>query len=141
MESNGTHTTVDPQADLDLLERARAAVDLDHALDFGPWWYAPLLATCLGAASLANQDFGNGTGLVFIAVGAMTGVVLMAHDFGRRKSCPRFSVRAAAITLVAAAVVLGIMALWGAAVSAVGTDGFLPVYAAVGWVFSTAVFL
>ena len=70
--------SVDPAADLALLGRARRSVDVDQALDFGPAWYAPLLALMVAGLSLA----GPGEGAVQVG-GWVVGTVVVVPSPGR----------------------------------------------------------
>lgn len=131
----------DPKADLELLNRAKSSVDIDHVLDFGPWWYAPLIASCLAGATLFGQDFTTSTSFVLGGIGVLSGLVVMSHDFGRRTVRPKFSVRSSAMLAAIVLVVFVILGLWGTAVSSIGADRFLPWYAIGGWLLTAALFL
>ncbi|NNE94628.1 MAG: hypothetical protein HKN24_01210 [Acidimicrobiales bacterium] len=128
---------LDPQADLALLERARASVEFDQALDFGPWWYAPLAAAAIAAATLFSQDGSSGMlGLVMIAC-----LMLAAHDRHRRPVRPRPSARSAMLIVPFGLGTFVLIGLWGTAVSSIGYDDFVPGWALLGWILTTALFL
>ena len=81
---SSTSPIVDPAADLELLDRAKSTVPIDEFLDFGPWWYAPLLATLIGGLSLFGADVDSGWNLAAGVVAVAAGGVVAIHDFKRR---------------------------------------------------------
>lgn len=132
---------VDPAADLAVLRRAKESVDIGQVLDFGPAWYAPMVATMLAAITLFGQEFVGDWSFVYAAVGIGTGAIVSVHDFRRRKVRQRPSVRSAAATIP---IVLGsfvVLAAWGTAVSSIGYERFMPGYAVVGWLVTTGLLL
>jgi hypothetical protein len=135
-----TEPHFDPQSDLELLNRARSAVDVDHVLDFGPWWYAPLLTNCLAGATLFGR-LGTTTSFILGGIGLLSGLVVAGHDFGRRTIRPKFSFRSTAMLAIIVLIVFVILGLWGTAVSSIGAERFLPWYAIAGWLLTAALFL
>ncbi|NNE96311.1 MAG: hypothetical protein HKN24_09815 [Acidimicrobiales bacterium] len=128
---------LDPKADLALLERARWSLELDQALDPGPWWYAPLAAAAIAAATLFSRNGSTGMlGLVMIA-----SLMLAAHDRYRRPVRPRPSMRSATLVVPIALGTFVLLGLWGTAVSTIGYDDFVPGWALLGWVLTTALLL
>jgi len=131
---------VDPAADLALLGRARRSVDVDQALDFGPAWYAPLLALMVAGLSLA----GPGEGAVQVGgwvVGVSAAVLVAGHDQRRRRIRGRRSIRSAAFVLGQVICCWAIIAAWGTAISSMGVDDFVPWPALGAWAATTVVFL
>lgn len=138
MEStNPEENQIDPEADLALLERARASLEVDLALDFGPWWYAPLAAAAVGTATLATQA-GSRLALVVVVVVCLA---LAVHDRQRRPVRPRPSARSATLMLPFVLGAFVLIGLWGTAVSAIGYDDFVPGWALVGWLLTTVLLL
>ena len=136
-----TESDFDPKSDLELLNRARSAVDVDHVLDFGPWWYAPLLTNCLAGATLFGRELGTTTSFILGGIGLLSGLIVAGHDFGRRTIRPKFSLRSTAMLAIVVLIMFVIIGLWGTAVSSVGVEHFLPWYAIGGWLLTTALFL
>lgn len=131
----------DAAADLDLLSRAKASVHTDLILDFGPWWYAPLLATTVGGLTLFGQAMNTASSLVFGAVALLAGGFMSVHDFRRRPVKSRPSMRGAGFLVAMVIVSWIVVGLWGTAVSSLGYERFMPGYALLGWALTTAFFL
>ena len=122
----------DPAADLELLNQSKAVVELDHFLDFGPWWYAPMWATAVGGGTLAAQGLGNFLNVAGLLAFVVAATVVSVHDYRRRRVWPDSSARS---LLLAIPVLLGIwflVAAWGTAISTLGYEVFVPGYAAIG---------
>lgn len=134
---------VDPATDLELLDRAQHLIEVDQILDFGPWWYAPLLATLIGGLSLFGQDTTDATNVAAGVVAIGAAVVMSIHDHRRRGVRHRSSVTGKGIATVGLSVFIGLafVASWGTAVSTLGYDRFFPGYAALGWVLTTLALL
>lgn len=132
---------VDAAADLELLDRAKSRVDIDQFLDFGPWWYAPLLATVLGGFSLFGQDFSNLWNILFAVAGLAAGCAVSIHDFRRRAVRLRPTRRSAAFVVFIVVISWMMVAAWGTAISSLGYERFVPGYAALAWGLTSAAFL
>lgn len=132
---------VDPASDLALLKRAKSSVALDQVLDFGPWWYAPLLATLIGGLTIFGNDVSEGTNRIAGVVAVIAGALVAWHDYRRRPVRPKPSRRSAPLVAVVVVGLFVVMSLWGTAVSSTGFDRLFPGYAAVGWLLTTAVLL
>jgi len=130
----------DPQADLDLLDRAKASVGINNTLDFGPWWYAPLLATCVAGCSLFGRA-GALTSALWGVLGLTAAVAMAAHDYRRRTVKPKFSLQSAGLLFGIVIISWAVVAAWGTAVSSTGYERFVPGFAILGWLLTTAVFL
>lgn len=132
---------IDPAADLALLHQTQSRVVTQYHLDAGPWWYAPLVATCIAGVSLFGQEFSSSwhqlAGVVGLAAGAMVGW----HDHWRRRLRIRPSTRSALIVMPLVLGTFVMMALWGTAISTLGVDRFVPGYAVIAWFLTTAVLL
>lgn len=133
---------IDAAADLELLDRAKSVVHVDQFLDFGPWWYAPLLATTVGGVVLFGQAFTNffWNGVVGV-VAVAAGCVVSVHDYRRRTVRSRRSTRGVAFVGLIVLLCWLIIAAWGTAISSLGYERFVPGYAAVGWVLTSLVLL
>ena len=132
-----TNDTPRPSTRPLLLDRAKSVVELDSFLDFGPWWYAPLLATTIGSLSLWSHDLWSLAGLTLGATTITTAVVVSVHDYRRRLVQANTKSARGAIYLAAIVILVWvIIALWGTAISAIGYDRFVPTFAAVGWVLT-----
>lgn len=134
--------SVDPAADLALLGRAKSVAHLDQFLDFGPWWYAPMLATTIGGLMLFGQAVGNlfwngAIGLVAVMAGALVTV----HDYRRRAVRSGPSTRGAGFLGLIVVLCWLIIAAWGTVISSLGYERFFPGYAVGGWALTTLVFL
>lgn len=136
-----TSSIVNPAADLDLLERARSTVPIDEFLDFGPWWYAPLLATLIGGLSLFGADVDNGWSIAAGVVAVAAGGVVAVHDHRRRTVRSRPSKRGVGFLALTLLIMWVIIAAWGTAQSSLGIERFVPVYAALAWVLTSLVLL
>ncbi len=133
---------LDPAADLDLLDRARSVVEVDQVLDFGPWWYAPLLATMIGGLTLFGHDVtGFGTATAAGVVALLAGGILAVHDYRRRSVRLRRSARGAGFLGLFVLVAWLIIGAWGTAVSSLGYERFVPGYAVLAWMLTTAALL
>jgi bacteriorhodopsin len=128
---------VDPEADLALLERARSSLELDQALDPGPWWYGPLAAAAIATATLAAHQ--GATAVLGVAI--VVCLLLALHDRQRRPVRPRPSARSATLVVPFVLGAFFLMALWGTAVEAIGYEDFVPWWALVGWLITTALLL
>lgn len=131
----------DPTSDLALLERAKSSIEEDQILDFGPWWYAPLIATLIAGVTLWGQETDGGWNLVAGVVGLLSGGAVAIHDHRRRMVRPRKTVRGAALLAPVVVLTFATMAAWGTAVSTLGYDRFVPGYAVLGWVLTSLVLL
>ncbi|MEL7158973.1 MAG: hypothetical protein AAFN30_20600 [Actinomycetota bacterium] len=140
-ESPADPATRTPSDDLALLERAASVVNTDQYLDFGPWWYAPMLATSIGGLSLfgpaVDGDWKAVTALV--AVGA--GAVVSVHDYRRRTVRLRPSIRGAVYVTGMVVLIWMLVATWGTALSALGWERFVPGYAIAAWVLTSLLLL
>ena len=132
---------VDPAADLAMLDRAKSSVDLNPILDFGPWWYAPLFATMLAGLTLFSQPEAGDWSFAYAFVGIATAIALPVHDFRRRKVRSRRSGHSFMIGFPIAMGAFAVVATWGAAVSAIGYERFVPGYAIIGWLITTGLML
>ena len=131
----------DPAEDLELLERARSLVDVDQLLDFGPWWYAPLLATMIGGLTLFGHDIDD-LGNVAAGVAAVAAAAVVAiHDYRRRKVRLRRSARGLAFLGLITALCWLLIAAWGTALSSLGYDRFVPGYAFLAWTLTSIALL
>jgi len=133
--------TVDPAADLELLARARSEADIDQFLDFGPWWYAPLLATMIGGLTLFGRGFDTVGSLLILAVALTAGGIVGAHDRRRRAVRLRPTRRGLGFLLIMIAFLWALMAAWGTAASSIDWDTSVPGYAAIGWALTTLTLL
>lgn len=134
-------STFDPEADLELLERSRSSVAINDVLDFGPWWYAPLLATCVGGLTLFGQEFGAAINIFYGVAGFGAGTIMAVHDYRRRTVRPKFSGKAFGLLAAIFAVTWVTIGLWGSALSSIGYDDFVPLPALAAWALTTAGFL
>lgn len=119
-------------------------VDLDAALDFGPWWYAPLLATSIGGLTIFGRDVVDVTNIAIGGLALVALAVVAVHDHRRRKvrlPMGQGLGRSAVLHGLIVIVVLVLTGAWGTAISSVGYDRFVPFYAALGWALTTAVLL
>ena len=138
---DGWQRGVDAEADLALLSRARSSVVVDQTLDFGPWWYAPLLATLIGAATLMGESAAGRWNFAFAGAALLCGALVAGHDYGRRAVHARPSMRTA---VVVAPIVIGIFGLlvgWGTALSTMGYDRFVPRWGLLFWAGTTCLLL
>lgn len=131
----------DPRSDLDLLQRARSSVDMSHILDFGPWWYAPMLATCIAGLTLFSQTSSFLSAVVIGLLGFGSGAFGAIHDFRRRTVRPKKSIRSTGFMAIIVLTSLFVISLWGTAISSLGYERFFPGYALLGWMLTTAMFL
>lgn len=132
---------IDPAADLDLLDRARSVVDLDQMLDFGPWWYAPLLATMIGGLTLFGQDVSGVTNVAAGVVALLAAIIVAAHDHRRRPVRLRGSARGVGFLGLIIVLCWVIIAAWGTAISSLGYERFVPGYAALAWILTSMALL
>lgn len=132
---------VDAAADLKLLSRAKSEVEIDQFLDFGPWWYAPGLATVIAGGTLFAESLNNNWNVVMglAALGAGTAVII--HDYRRRGVRVQRSSRSFKLSAVVVVLMYLIVGLWGTAISSVGYERFVPGYAVLGWVITSLFFL
>lgn len=93
---------IDPLAQLSLLDRSRRAVEYEAFLNFGPWWYAPLFATMIGASTLSTAELTSSTeqissnpavfesslNLGYLALVLLSAVVLIVHWYRNRIVTP-----------------------------------------------------
>ena len=80
-----------PAKDLTLLNQSRQSVIADYQLDFGPWWYVPLLAALFPAACIWLRGEFGWVGVV-VGIGAVTSfVAVVAHDSRRRRVRARWT--------------------------------------------------
>lgn len=132
---------IDPAADLDLLDRAQSVVDVDQILDFGPWWYAPLLAALIGGLTLFGQDVGGIANVAAGVVGVAAGIIVAIHDHRRRAVRLRGSARSAGLLAVIVVLFLVLIGSWGTAVSSLGYERFVPGYAVLAWLLTSMTLL
>jgi hypothetical protein len=132
---------VDPASDLDLLDRAQSTVDVDQVLDFGPWWYAPLLATMIGGLTLFGQATSRWLSIVAGLAAVTAGVVLSVHDYRRRKVRLRRSMRSAVFIGLIVVITWLLIAAWGTAISSLGAERFVPGPAVAAWALTTIALL
>lgn len=133
--------SVDAASDLQILNRAKSATEVDQFLDFGPWWYAPLLAITVGGLVLFGQAFDNLWNVVVGGAAVAAGCVVSIHDYRRRAVRLRPTTRSAALTGLVIVICWAIIAAWGTAISSLGYERFVPGYAALGWLATSLVFL
>lgn len=131
---------IDPEEALKLLADSKASVPVNDLLDFGPWWYAPMLATSIGGLTL----FGRGWDVTFNVLcgiaGFGCGIYMAVHNYRSRKVRPRPTVRSAGTLMIVVLISWIVIGLWGTAASTLGDD-FLP-WPAVGcWLATVAFFL
>lgn len=131
----------DPKADLELLERSKSSVAVNDVLDFGPWWYAPLLATCVGGLTLFGAAFGAPANIAFGIAGFGAGGIMAVHDYRRRTVRPKFSRHAFGLLAGIFAIAWVTLGLWGTALSSIGYDDFVPFPAVAAWTLTTVMFL
>lgn len=132
---------VDPIADLATISSAKRNVAVDDFLNFGPWWYAPALATLMGGLSLFGQDFTDRWSVVYGAIGVLAGAIMAVHDYRRRRIRPKGS-PVAFLLLIAMLVITWIaIGSWGTAISTIGYEDFVPTYAIISWMLTFAFFL
>lgn len=137
----GAASAIDAAADLDLLNRSKAVIDLDQFLDFGPWWYAPFLATMIGGLTRFGQAF-SGVGNIFaLVIAAAAGGAVSLHDYRRRPVRARRTLRSFGYLLAIVVISWIIIGAWGTAASSMGYESFFPGWAAVAWLLTTAVLL
>lgn len=118
--------------------------DVDVFLDFGPWWYAPGLATMIGGLTIYSQDVSSAANIATAVVAGVISVVLAAHDYRRRSirvGVGRPSGRSAILVGVILLVCWILLAAWGTAISSLGYERFIPGYAALAWVLTTGFLL
>lgn len=136
--------TVDAEADLALLDRAKRSVAVDQFMDFGPWWYGPLFATMFAGLTLFQAAVGFAQSLMFGAAGLGSATFIAFHDYRRRGVRWPVTHRSigslvgVALGVVVTFVVIG---LWGTAVSTIGYADFVPWYLMAGWLLTTAFYL
>lgn len=135
-----TPPDIDPTADLELLKRA-SSVGINHSLDFGPWWMAVALATCIACLTLFGQEMRSTVGIAAAVVGFGVGIATIAYDLRRRRVRPKASAGGAASMAVIVLVTYVVAGLWGSAISRLGVDRFLPGYFLLGWALTAAFFL
>ena len=132
---------VDPAADLELLNRARLLVDDDQFLDFGPAWYAPALATVVAGLSLFGRAFDDYWNIAAGLAALGAGAAVSLHDYRRRAVRQRASKRGAVFVGLIVLTCWAIAAAWGTATSTIGYDRFVPGFAVLGWLLTTALLL
>ena len=110
-------------------------------LDFGPWWYAPLLAMMIGGLILFPEAPNDLHVVAWGSIAAIAGGTITIHDHRRRSVRLRPSVRSAALLGLMAVICWALVAAWGTAISSIGYESFVPVYALLGWLLTTAVLL
>lgn len=133
--------SVDPAADLELLDRARKNAVVDDVLDFGAWWYAPMIATMVGGLTLYGRGGDDRWSLAYGLAAVVATIVTVVHDYRRRKVRSRTTVTSIVYVVAVVLLLLLVTGLWGTAVSSVGYDDFVPGYAIVGWLLTTGFFL
>lgn len=133
--------SIDPAADLDLLERSRSVIAVDQWLDLGPWWYAPLLATVTAGLTLYYQETNATENRVLGFLALVAGAIIAVHDYRRRSVRLRATPRRAAIELATIVLIsvpcLLLVAAWGTAVSSLGYERFVPGYAILAWTLTS----
>ncbi len=147
--------TVDPLSHLALLKRSKSAPEYEELLNFGPAWYAPLVATAIGASALFAADIGASTTQVssdpvvfetsghpaYLVAIVVSLVFLGAHYYRNRVVRPKATKTSVALMLVAIAVVIAIAAVWHTAVVVIGYDDFVIGGAVLAWALTTGFFL
>ena len=88
-DGTGDPLGYDPADGLSLLHQSRDQVIADHQLDYGPWWYPPILAFAFPAFytwAWVGGPFGRAIGLI----GAVSLLLVLFHDRHRRKVRPHW---------------------------------------------------
>lgn len=140
---------VDPLAHLALLKRSRSAAEYEDFLNFGPWWYAPSLATIIGGMTLWLAEpveigfglFESPTRIVYLLAALMSTLAVCVHWFRNRELKSKPTKNSFVLGCVAVLVTWVIIAAWGTAVSTIGYEDFVVVWAAVAWAITTTFFL
>lgn len=153
----GSDGLVDPLSHLALLNRSARAPRYEAFLNFA-WWHPPLWATYVGGLALGlasipgSAEVGRTSptggviiethfGPLFAVIAALAAVALSADGFRRREVKPRPSLLGAGLTVIASAIAVAAVVAWNVAILIVGYQEFLFVWAAVGWVLTTAFFV
>ncbi len=140
-KSGGSPPPFDPESHLSILEEAQKVVADEYALDFGPSWYAPVLATMIGGLTLFNNAQSELTNLLYLGAAGLATVVYVVHGSRRTSIRPRTTGRGFAGIVFVCVVLLAVVIAWGTAISTIGYEDFVPVWATVGWLATTALFL
>lgn len=138
---DNSNNVVDPGADLAIISRAQRELALEDFLNFGPLWYAPALATLIGGLSMFGRDFNDNWSVLYGAAAVLAGLTMAVHDYRRRRVRPKFSLRSAMFVVVVIVICWVVSGLWGTAISTISYEDFVPTYAIVGWLLTTAFFL
>ncbi len=146
---HGGSDLVDPLAHLALLNRSKGASEYDHFLYFGPRWYALLFANVIAGLSLwggvVEGTFGAPEEISIrpaaLALALLSTVVLGVHSIRNDRVKAKPTIASFLLTLVAVFVVMGILAMWGIAISAIGWDEVTFLHVSLGWAFTTGFFL
>ncbi len=142
MESSPSDISpVDAANDLAILEQARSSVALNPVLDFGPLWYAPAFAATAMGISLAGRVDGAVTSAVFLAIGVIAAIAVSFHGIRNLGVLPRTTAKSVLAFVPMLITMWFVFAAWGTAVSTIGEDDFVPFWAALGWVLTTAFFV
>jgi len=132
---------LDPVADLALLDQVKRNVERHDLMNFGPWWYAPVLATMAASLTLFNRGAEFAWEIAYLVVAAGMLVLSVGHHYLRRNVRTRFSREGFGAMLVVAALCWLVTVAWGVAVSTLGYDAFVPGYAILAWFLTVGYFL
>ena len=117
---------------------------MEQLTDFGPWWYGPLFSTMIAGLTLFQGATGFVQTVLFGLIGFASAAVMAIHDYQRRAvrwPALHRSVGSAVGVVVAVLWILVVMAVGGTVLSTIGYRDFVPVYLAVGWLLTTALYL
>lgn len=105
---------MDPRAQLDMLQAAQDATEVEAWMPPTPLWHAPLLATAIAGIALINSDAGNWA-IAGAVVGGVALVVGLVDQYRRRRASPRGMRKPFRVLVFYGFIVLvtlGILQLW-----------------------------
>ena len=146
---HGGSDLVDPLSHLELLGRSKIAPGSESFFNFGPWWYALLCANVIAGLSLwggvVDTTLGAAGAIVVrpaaIVVALVSAAILAVHGLRNERVKAKPTMTGFVLTIVAVFVVMGILAMWGIAISAIGWDEVTFLHVSLGWAFTTGFFL
>ena len=136
-----TPNVVDPAADLATLKKASVNVGLEPLLNFGPAWYAPTFATVVACTTLAGRADSDTMNVAYLAVGVLACIPSIVHYYREHPVQSKFDLISFVAMLPVLFVTLVVVLAWGISLSTIGYEDFVPVWAIVGWLATTALFL
>ena len=146
---HGGSDLVDPLSHLELLGRSKIAPGSESFFNFGPWWYALLCANVIAGLSLwggvVDTTLGAAGAIVVrpaaIVVALVSAAILAVHGLRNERVKAKPTMTGFVLTIVAVIVIMAVLGIWGAAISAIGWDQVTAFEVVLGWALTTAFFL